>query len=650
MCGICGIVESRSGSVSQELLERMTESLTHRGPEAGGQYLGRSQTLAVGLGFRRLSIVDLSSQANQPLSSEDGAIQVVFNGEIYNYSELKEELLKRGHRFRSATDGETIVHGYEEWGEGVLGHLRGMFTLAVWDSRRGVLFLARDRLGIKPLYYLTRPGRFLFASEVKAILEDPEVGRELDRQSVFDYLSLLATPVPRTFFKKIEKLPPAHLLRYSDQGPEIKRYWKPASSPASAALSFEEAARELLRRLRESVVSHLIGDVEVGVFLSGGLDSSLNTALITEARGAGVKTFSVALQDDPRSDERSWAQRVARTFETEHQEITLTAGDFLSAMPDLIEALDEPVSDPVSVPLLYLSRLARQSGLKVVHVGEGSDELFAGYSGYELALKMKRLVFDPLGYLPGWSRRVAFGLGSYLLSPRRLDYLRQISEEEPFFTAGARGFTEAEKKMFGSGAEQASSSPNLGGEYDEFCSRFPEAGPLDWVLFRELQHRLPELLLMRVDKITMANSLEARVPFLDHRLVELAISLPGNYKIRNGRRKAVLRQAALEILPEWILDRPKQGFCGSASNMVSSQIVEAAGRVIHTSPWITEFIDPTCLERLFDMHETGRVDNGMRIWLLFLLCLWHHRWIEKKEVEALLWPDLDGRVGFNQGA
>lgn len=610
----------------------MTKSLTHRGPDDLGRYLGHSRTFSVGLGFRRLSIVDLSPAGNQPLSSEDGKIQLVFNGEIYNYRALREELLERGHRFRSATDGETIVHGYEEWGEQVLGHIEGMFALALWDSSRETLVIARDRLGIKPLYYAVGQKRFLFASEIKAILEHPAITRDLDREGLSDYLSMLAVPVPRTLFKNIRKLPPAHLLRFSTRGVEVEQYWEPALLPSSFSLSRGEAAEELLSRLRQSVVSHLMGDLEVGVFLSGGLDSTLNTALIAERRGGGVKTFSVALRDDPRSDERHWARRVAGAFKTDHHEITLAPDDFLKAMPELVNAMDDPVSDPVSVPLFYLSRLARRQGLKIVHVGEGSDELFAGYSGYELALKLKRRLFDPLGHLPAWGRRVALGLGSYLLAPRRSDYLRRISEEEPFFTAGAVGFTESEKRNFklGSGL---SLSPGFKEEYEAYFESFPQADPLDWVLFREMRHRLPELLLMRVDKVTMAASLEARVPFLDHRLVEFAISLPPHYKMHEGKQKAVLRQAAKGILPEWILNRTKQGFCGSASNIVSPRVVDAAREVVESDVWIRDFIQPTRLEQLFELHKRGCVDNGMRIWVLFLLCLWHRRWIEGKEVE-----------------
>ena len=362
---------------------RMAETLVHRGPDDHGAWSASGGRVA--LAHRRLSIIDLSTAASQPMGSDDGQVQLVFNGEIYNHADHRPSLEQHGHQYRTHADTETIVHLYEEYGEDCVDYLRGMFGFAIWDERREQLFLARDRIGVKPLYYTVRDGAFLFASEIKALLTHPLVARELDREALHHYLTFAATPAPWTLFNGIKKMPPGHVMTVSASGGiKMRRYWDPGAFREDDAPRPEwEYVERLREKLRESVRLRMMSDVPFGVFLSGGLDSSLNVGLMSELMDRPVDTFSVNIEGDDASDEFQWARRVAKEFGANHHEVTIDDQTFVDFFPKMVFHQDEPLADPVCVPIYYVADLARKNGTIVVQVGEGSDELFCGYTGWQ---------------------------------------------------------------------------------------------------------------------------------------------------------------------------------------------------------------------------------------------------------------------------
>ena len=656
MCGICGVFDMSGGAhVSGEPIKAMADTMVHRGPDDEGTYV--SPDMRVGLGFRRLSIVDLLT-GHQPMSNaacdrrgrsvhdlengHEGTVWTVFNGEIYNHEELRRELEASGHTYSTRSDTESVIHGYEEWGQDVVLHLRGMFAFAIYDGRadggrefsgRPKLFLARDRLGIKPLYYTEQAGRFLFASEVKAILAWPGVPREVDGEALHHYLTLSVAPAPLTMFEGIRKLAPGHTLTvYRDGAGESRQYWDPLSSKIDLDDQSEAELVERLREmLRESVNLRMMSDVPFGVFLSGGMDSSLNVALMSELMDRPVDTFSVAIQDDAASDERSSARRVARHFGANHQEVVITHQDFIDFLPQMAYHQDEPLADPVCVPLYFVSKLARENGTSVIQVGEGADELFAGYVDYARLTDFHRRLYRPFAALPAWAKRPVASLAPHLLSASRAEYVRRAAAGQELFWGGVTVFTEEAKRdllLTGhDGPPYDTYAGVVAPYYESYDSVRPGKPFLDRITYLELKHRLPELLLMRVDKMTMATSVEARVPYLDHELVEFAMAVPSSLKYRRGRTKHILKEAARGIVPDDIIDRPKTGFCGGASNIVSGPIVDYAEQAITTSEWMREVIDIEVVRALLAEHRSRLRNQGMAIWNLLNLAEWHRSWI-----------------------
>jgi len=642
VCGITGILEfgSGAGRVDEKTLARMRDTLAHRGPDDAGLYIAPDR--ALGLGHRRLSIIDLTAAGHQPMCNEDGTVWITFNGEIYNHADLRADLERRGHVYRSQTDTETLVHLYEEEGPDLVHRIDGDFAFAIWDARQRRLLLARDRLGVKPLYFAVLPGAFLFGSEIKAILAHPRMTRQIDRAALYHYLTFVAAPAPRTLFQGVHKLPPATRLTVDADGqirPET--YWDPLAVPADpiAASGDAEACATRIRELLGSAIeARMMSDVPFGVFLSGGLDSSANVALMSRLMDRPVRTFSVGFKDHPSYNEFEHARKVARLFGTEHHEIEIGWNDLLEAMPRLVFHQDEPIADWVCVPLHFVSDLARRSGTTVIQVGEGSDEQFFGYEGYRRAYVEHVQIFQRLLRLPRSVRRGAYTAARSLAhvlgrGGDRLEILRKAASDEILFWGGAIAWTEGDKHrllMPGVLAGYAGlSSHEVVRDHDLHALRVkPDADFGQRMIYLELKNRLAELLLMRVDKITMASSIEARVPFLDHRLIEFSMHIPTDLKLGEGRTKYLLKRAMTGILPDEIIHRPKQGFGAPVSEWFRGDLYRPAMAGVLDSRLREEgFFDYEHVQGMFHAHRDGRRDHSWHLWTLYNLSRWYDYWI-----------------------
>ena len=669
MCGITGWIATREGeSVSGAVVEAMRDALAHRGPDGVGLWV--SPDRRVGLGFRRLAIVDLSPTANQPMvnSAEDGAIRVVFNGEIYNHRALRRELEAAGHVFTTDhSDTETILHGYELWGEDVVSHLHGMFGLAIWDARRRRLFLARDRVGIKPLYFAWVPGGFVFGSEIKALLAHPKLSAEMEPTSVYHYLSFLTTPAPLTMFKGIWKLPAGWRASVGVDGAFAADRWWDAlpgrgdDAAEIARLSGAALRDYAVRRTRElldaAVEKRMMSDVPFGVLLSGGIDSSTNVALMSKHMSMPVRTFTVGFERHEKWNELEYARDVAREFATDHHEVIVGERAMRDYLPSLVYSQDEPIADWVCIPLYFVSKLVRDSGTVVVQVGEGSDEQFCGYRSYMAHLKMYERYWTPFSRLPSLARRSAAQLGEWLgaLDDRHDRYwdvlVRAGLDREPFWS-GATVFSESRKRRFVDRSrlerltiprELAATGllPETYGEpdsygivrsfFDRLDAEAPGSDILTRMIYSEFKLRLPELLLMRVDKIGMSVSIEPRVPFLDHALVELTMNLPLDVKVGDGVSKSLLKQAVRGLIPDRIVDRPKMGFGAPMSEWLREDFGAAVDASFRGSRFFDLF--PASRPRVLDLlarHREGRGDHALPLWTLFNAVAWFDWWIDKR--------------------
>jgi asparagine synthase (glutamine-hydrolysing) len=577
MCGIVGVLSFTNSTfrVSEPYLTRMRDVMSHRGPDGAGNFI--SPDRRVGLGHRRLAIIDLSEKAAQPMTNEDGTLWVVFNGEIYNHAEIRAELEARGgHRWKTDhSDTEVILHAFEQWGIDCVQKFRGMFAIALWDTKERQLWLIRDRIGVKPLYYSFHHGRITFASEIKALLEDDEQERGLNEEALYYYLSFNATPAPLTLFSGIRKLAPGTWLKVSADGQvQERRYWDvwDHTHPLTN-VSEVEIAERLLSELRTAVKLRKISDVPVGVFLSGGIDSSTNAALFSEGEGWPVNTFSIGYDKHYESypSELPYARKIARAVGADHHELLLRESDLLDTLDLIVRHQDEPLADPVCMPVYFVSKLARDSGVVVCQVGEGSDELFWGYKYWRDSLRLQRFanLFPVPKPLRSWGlaglRVVDHVPGASYRREFSCELLRRALSNRPIFWGGSEVFIDSQKQQL--------LSPRLRKKFANFSSweallpihqRFVEGAweksPLNWMTYLDLNFRLPELLLMRVDKMSMAVGLEARVPFLDHKFVELAMSIPEAVKTKNGILKYILKKAVRGIIPDELIDRKKQGF------------------------------------------------------------------------------------------
>src|SRR6266550_900216 len=570
MCGIVGALSFRNGTftISESLLTAMRDTMEHRGPDGAGNWI--SPDGHVGLGHRRLSIIDLSECASQPMCNEDGSLWVVFNGEIYNHAEIRTELENIGnHQWKTDhSDTEVILHAFEQWGIDCVHKFRGMFAIALWDTKQRQLWLIRDRIGIKPLYYSIHHGRITFASEIKALLEDSEQGRAVNEEALYHYLSFNVAPAPQTLFSGIQKLSPGTWLRVTKDGQVQEcRYWdvwdhtQPLTNVSDA-----EIAERILSELRTSVKLRKISDVPVGVFLSGGIDSSTNAALFSEGEDKPVKTFSIGYRTNYPSyrNEFEYARKIAALVGADHHERELDVDDLINFLPRMVHLQDEPIADPVCVPVYYVSELARQNGVIVCQVGEGADELFCGYPSWKTMLDLQRL--DDLPVPAALKSAGALALRAAGKDHRReYELLRRGIADLPVFWSGADALTETQKRSLlgprirGS-LNGLSSFDAIRPIRQRFDEKAWERSHLNWMSYADLNLRLPELLLMRVDKMAMGVGLEGRVPFLDHKFVELAMSIPAEVKVRNGTLKYILKKAVRGVIPDELIDRPKQGF------------------------------------------------------------------------------------------
>ncbi len=625
MCGIAGIVNfNGAGIVDKAVVEKMTRALAHRGPDDDGFFVEGQ----VGLGHRRLSIIDLSG-GKQPIFNEDESAAIVFNGEIYNYRDLAARLASAGHIFKTRSDTETILHAYEEYGDDCVQHLRGMFGFAIWDRRARRLLLARDRLGVKPVYYYC-DGRFLaFASEIKALLEIPSIPREVDPESLDLYLSLRYVPGPRTMFKNIFRLLPGHLLVADDAGMRTKKYWD-----INYAVSELRQPRQLVEQFRglldESVRLRLISEVPLGVFLSGGLDSSAILAIASKlCQGERVKTFSVGYEalnaQEEAANEFDYARLAANAFSSDHHEYRLSAKEFESSASDLVWHLDEPLADPSSIPLYFVAKLAREH-ITVVLSGEGADEILAGYGIYPRMLALDQI------YRRSPAKLVAPLVARFTPSEAVRNYVRMSGQPmEARYRGVSRGFSNEGKRRLVGNDRMTQSEHHLQDIFGTHFQAVRSASPLNQMLYVDAKVWLPDDLLIKADKMTMANGLELRVPFLDHKLVEFAAALPDDRKL-NGTGKAILRQAMRGVLPVPIIDRPKKGFPIPIASWLRGPLRQFThDHLLARHSACSSYFECGAVAQVVGEHERSRVDRSEEIWTLLVFELWHRRFIENHE-------------------
>ncbi len=628
MCGITGIFNfDRHDPVERAVLQAMNRQIVHRGPDSGGDYVKDN----VGIAMRRLSIIDVAA-GDQPLSNEDGTVWIVYNGEIYNHAELRPDLEKRGHRYRTHCDTETIVHLYEEYGPDCVLHLRGMFAFAIWDSNRKQLFCARDRLGIKPLYYARQERRLLFGSEIKTILEYPGMHAEFGCEGLPEFLAFGYLTGEDTMFRGVRKLLPGNTMIVREGGAvEIKQYWDLPQNAPDEGHSFDHYVKAYRDHLEFAVESHRMSDVPLGMLLSGGLDSSAVAALMQKhRRGESIQTFSVGYEE-LESSELPMAQKVAAHLGTDHHEVRISAGDFFGALPRLIWHEDEPLVWPSSVSLYFVCKLAA-SRVKVILTGEGSDETLAGYSRYAFTLWNKRFDGVYRSVVPGVVRHwIAQRSGdSALLSgamKRRLQHTFIGRDGESIASFYLDNFYSAfssaqQKKLLANGFGRDPYQGTMAW-WDKSSGDF-----LNRMLYTDIKTYLLEL-LMKQDQMSMATSIESRVPFLDHVVVEFATSIPPRYKIHGLAGKHVLKKAVEDLLPQEVIYQRKRGFPTPWRTWLTTRWLDEVERQL-TEPRSLErgFFRREAMQEIFAEHRRGSVDHSDRIWRLLNLELWHRSYID----------------------
>ena len=633
MCGIAGFVDGAAPRPAMaparldaefNLVHRMCEVIRHRGPDDEGIHVQPG----VGLGMRRLSIIDLAG-GRQPIHNETSTVWVVFNGEIYNYRELRAELEARGHQFHTSSDTESIVHAYEEWGEDAFRRLRGMFGIALWDQAKRTLLLARDRAGQKPVHYTERGGRLYFASEIKSLLAAGAVDPALDLAALDHYLAFLYTPRDSSIFQGVKKLPPGHFLRWRDQRCEVVRYWQVAADEPFQGTE-QEAIEGLRHVLRGAVTSHMVSDVPLGAFLSGGVDSSAVVGMMAQASSRPVKTFSIGF-DDPAFDELEHARTVAQHFATDHHEFVVKP-DGLSILDDLISHFDEPFADSSAIPTWYVSEIARRH-VTVVLSGDGGDELFGGYDRY---LPHPRVAAFDRTALPGLRAAAAVAWPLLPHGARGKNFLRHVAKDPAGRYLDSITFFPPDERaaLYGDGARSALASSAEAVLWRHF-ERF-SALPHDSRMMRfDFETYLPEDVLTKVDRMSMAHSIESRVPLLDNEVIDFAASLPSRFKIKDGRRKHILKETLRPLLPAGILDRRKQGFGIPLGTWFRGGLTDLFSDVLQ-SPRARQrgYFEPAFVARLVKEHLAGQRDHTLRLWALTVFELWHRHYLDTATVES----------------
>lgn len=638
MCGICGKVASMHEIEMQDCIRSMSQRVVHRGPDDDGIYVNSfSNEQTVGLGHRRLSIIDLSRKARQPMSNEDDTLWMVFNGEIYNFRELRQELLRRGHRFQSESDAEVILHLYEEEGVNSLRRLGGMFAFAIWDVRKSRLLLCRDRLGIKPVVYSYSGKQFSFASEIKALLADPSLSRDIDFSALSLYLSLSYIPAPWTIFKGIKKLEPGCYLVFENGKLKTHRYWdipKPEEmeSPSS---NFRNIKQDLFRLLQQAVKRRLVADVPLGAFLSGGIDSSIVVGLMAQAMDRRVKTFSIGYKDLPFYDETDHAREVAAFHETDHRELRLSYRDVIDAIPAVLDDFDEPFADSSAIPTYILSRETRQE-VTVALSGDGADELFAGYRKYTGEFWYNYYSFLPIRF----REKILKKLSARLPRSRKNFVLESLRRTDKFIQ-GAHDTLEARvwawREIFKSGmiyqlllpeVRQMIIPENFRTIVMEGLKGFDD-DPINRMLHLDVTGSLPDDMLNKVDRMSMQHALEVRVPFLDHELVEFAFSIPGDLKLNRNKRKYILIETFKSLLPPRIQTRPKWGFEVPISTWLKKELKPYIDRYLSESCITAQGIfNPKSVQELVASHMSGKQEMGWQLWNLIVFGHWHETYYQ----------------------
>ena len=633
MCGICGKLNfDLDKPVEESLIRQMCAVIAHRGPDDEGVYIDKN----VGLGNRRLAIIDLSPAGHQPMSNEDKSIWITFNGAIYNFPELRERLKKQGHLFSSNSDTETIVHLYEEHGTDCVKHLRGMFAFAIWDSSNQRLFLARDRVGQKPLVYTVVNNSLVFGSEIKCILQDPSVSREVDLEAIHHYLTYQYVPNPRTAFSDIKKLPPGHILVCEKGRIKVERYWDLSYVP-KVRMSEGEYCERILELLREATKMRLISDVPLGAFLSGGVDSSSVVAMMSPLSGEPVKTYSVGFEEQS-FNELEYARIVAERFGTDHHEF-IVKPNAIEVLPKLIWHYNEPYADSSAIPTYYVAKVTRQH-VTVALNGDGGDESFGGYDRYianKLADYYQRIpVFIREGVIARLVKKLPESTERKDLIKRMKRFTAAIpySPERRYTHWMCRGFDNTEKHWLYSTEfrERMARSDSI----DLLVNIYSKAKAIDFAdktFYADVMTYLPNDLLVKVDIASMAHSLEARSPYLDHRLMEFAASIPPNLKLKGMTTKHILKKALANILPPEILHREKMGFGVPIGCWFRHELKDLAYDVLLDPRSVQRgYFDMGFVKEMLDEHVFGKVDHGYRIWTLLNLELWHRMFIDSDDV------------------
>ena len=633
MCGIVGIVKlNPQETVDEARLKRMRDVLRHRGPDGEGLWIDGP----VGLGMRRLAIVDVAG-GHQPMANEDETVWIVYNGEVYNHAALRPGLERHGHSYRTRSDTETIVHMYEEEGERCVERLQGMFAFALWDRPRGRLLLARDRLGIKPLYYACTDDELLFASEIKAILAGGSVRPALNEAILPEFLATGFVAGPETFFRGVRKLPPGRTLSWSRaEGFAERRYWRLPADLDESPKTLEERASEVRARLETAVRSHLMSDVPLGLFLSGGIDSSGLAALMAPMVKEPIRTFAVGFAD-LEANELAYARLAARSVGAEHREVVVSPAEFFDALPQLVWHEDEPITFPSSIPLHFVSRLAREH-VKVVLTGEGADELFLGYPRHWVTAWNERLGRVYWASVPGALRgkvtRLAQSLPRWLRRYAGRTFLALEPGPRALFFENFAAFPESVQP-------QLLADPGLLTARDPYadslrCYEEATGGTLERMSHTDLQTYLVEL-LMKQDQMSMAASIESRVPYLDHQFVEHVAAIPGRFKLRGWQTKAVLRAALRDLVPREILSRRKMGFPVPVGRWFRGPFWPVVQEFV-LGPRALErgLFEPAFLRRLAEDHRAGTMAHAHRLWLLVNLEIWHRIFLDGDDAAAVM--------------
>ena len=627
MCGICGIANQKDEAVPLSLIQKMARTMRHRGPDDEGYEIQPG----IALGFQRLSIIDLSG-GHQPMSTPDGSLYVVFNGEIYNFQSLRADLEATGrHVFKTHSDTEVILHLYQEYGEKCVDHLRGMFAFALWDRKNRRLFMARDRFGKKPLVYAECPGKLIFASELRALLEHPDISREIYYPAIDLYLSYQYIPSPWTIFKQIKKLPPAHWLLWENGRTRIERYWEPPFLPKTQ-LSETEAAKSMMDKLREATQLRMTADVPLGAFLSGGKDSSIIVGLMSELSSQPVKTFSIGFQEADFS-ELPYARLVAERFKCDHHEF-LMEPDAIEILPKLAWHYGEPFADSSAVPSYYVAQMTRQH-VTVALNGDGGDETMAGYPRYQAMKFMKLWVHLPLSLrkqITGLANRLPDSPAPHSLLSRLRRLMRVgACDEREFYLDTVSFFRESQKVGLYSDFMRDQIGSHIAPHYVQtILARAEKLSGIDPYLYTDLMSYLPECLMVKMDIASMANGLETRSPFLDHEFVELVGSFPDTWKLKGWTQtKYLLTKSVRGWLPDKILDRPKQGFSVPMAHWFQGKLKTYVREILLSDLARSRNIfNMAKIEHIISDNEIGKANNNYQIWTLLMLEHWYRTYID----------------------